>query len=124
MASNRAASARSAALSPGVGNLSTVTPLENVSTTDIIESATTDLEDLHIVVIPSSPLWHLTVGVVVSVLGLIITIVMSPILIHQYYWSLDERKRKKVLAESNDSGPFKPETNRTSIAVCRVVQVN
>ena len=69
-----------------------MTPSVDVST-DLVE---TTHSAIHIVVVPSSASWHLTVGVVVGLVGLVLAIVTAMILIHEYIWSLDERRKKAV----------------------------
>ena len=80
----------------------------NVSTTPSVDVSTDLVETtrsaIHIVVVPNSASWHLTVGVVVKLVGLVLAIVTAVILIHEYTWSLDER-RKKAVDKHTDTSP-------------------
>ena len=58
--------------------------------TEEILNSTTD-SDALVIVVNSSPLWYLSVGVGISVLILLLTIITSVIAIIEYKWALDAR---------------------------------
>ena len=58
--------------------------------TEELLNSTTDSEAL-VIILNSSPSWHLSVGVGISVLILLLTIITSVIAIIEYKWALDAR---------------------------------
>ena len=74
-------------------NVTVATIFDNV-TQEIIDSITEP--DLLVVVVKSSPSWHLSVGVGIGLLTLLLMIITSIILIIEYKWTLDERNANQA----------------------------
>ena len=72
------------------------------STEELLEN-TTDSNSVYLV-IKSSPSWHLSVGVAVGLAMLLLTVVMSFVILHEYVWALKDRQakssKKNIVSES------------------------
>ena len=94
-------------------NFTDSTTFSNV-TEEIID--TTTEPDLLVVIIKSTPSWHMSVGVGIRLLSLVLMIVTSVIVIIEYKWAVEERNanqphkdiaiKKGQSVESVDSAVF------------------